>query len=529
MKRNLLILLTSLVFISISCSNEGDKKKEEKKVIYSEEISKLVSSVTSGQIKSVGNIKVWFNKAIISTSAKRTILEEEVFLFEPALEGKTYWDGNRILVFKPDEPMKFREKYKATLDVHKLSDSFKDVIIDTLEFNFEILGRELETFNGELTLKDKNNPKLLNYRGKIVFTEITDSEVLKKSISLKKGSDEYKLEIFPDPDKKSFSFISQDIVRDYSTKDFKLIIENDELDLSEGFVKEFQLTNLEKLKVVNVKLLEEGTKPKIRIEFSDEIDFDQNLTGLVLVENEPDVKIQKIGSSLILDGDFVYGHEYVINIEEGLRSRWGTKIGERITRKIRFRDLKPQLEFASDGVFLPEDNQYKLQFYTANLKRVHIEVKKVYENSLNEFLRTEKLNSISSRKESFQNSYINRIGVIIHNETFEISDQKNEFLLSEIDLSDVVENNDKGLYLVRLNFNPRDMLVDIDKKIYRYIEEEGQIYKPIVFSNIGLTCKIADGKYQVFTTDITTGKPLSGVNLKLKIMYRNNISDMDGL
>jgi len=517
MKRNLLILLSVLMFISISCSSESEEKKV--KVTYDEEISKLVSSVTSGQIRSVGKITVWFNKAMISTDAKQTILEEEVFLFEPPIEGKTYWSGNNILTFEPDEPMKFREKYKATLDFHKLSDSFNDAIIDTLEFNFEILGRELATFNGELTLKDKNNPGLLNYRGKFVFTEITDLEILKKSISFKEGSDEYLLEIFPDPDKKSFSFISQDIVRDNSTKDFKLIIENDELDLTEGFVKEFQVTNLEKLKVADVKLLEEGKKPKIRIEFSDEIDFDQNLTGLVLVEDEPDVKIQKNGSSLILDGNFEFGGEYVIIVEEGLRSRWGTKIREKFMRKIRFRDIKPQVEFASDGVFLPDGNQYKLQFYTANLKRVHIEVKKVYEKSLNEFLRTEKLNSISSRKESFKKSYINRVGVIIHNETFEISDQKNNFLLSEIDLSEVVKKNDKGLYLVRLNFNPRDMLVDTDKNIYRYIEEEGQIYKPIVFSNIGLTCKIADNEYHVFATDIRTGKPLRGVRIKLKYLY----------
>lgn len=522
MKKYLLILLTILFLISISCSSESDKKGEQEKVIYSEEISKLVSSVTSGQIRSNARIIVVFNKAIISTNSRKTILEQDVFQFDPPIKGKTHWDKNNILFFNPDEPMKLGEKYKASLDIRKLSDSFKDAKIDTLKFNFEILGRELDRFSGRLTLKDKNSPDLLNYRGKIVFTENTDLEILKESISLKKGSEEYKLELFSSRDNKSFSFISQDIVRDKTTKDFKLIIENEELEITERFVKEFQVTNLEKLKVANVKLLEEGTKPKIRIEFSDELDFDQNLTGLVLVEDEPDVKIQKIGSSLILDGDFEFGREYVIVVEEGLRSRWGTKIREKFTRKIRFMDIKPQVEFASDGVFLPEGNQYKLQFYTANLKRVHVEVKKVYESSLNEFLRTEKLNSISSRKESFRNTYINRVGVIIHNETFEISDQKNKFLLSEIDLSDVVKNNDKGLYLVRLNFNPRDMLVDINKKIYRYIEEEGQIYKPIVFSNIGLTCKIANNQYNVFATDIVTGKPLSGVELKLRILYRNN-------
>lgn len=527
MKKYLLILLTSLLFISISCSSESDKKGEQEKIIYSEEISKLVSSVTSGQIRSNARIIVVFNKAIISTNPRKTIIDQEVLQFDPPIKGKTIWDKKNILFFYPDEPMKLGEKYKASLDVHKLSDSFNDVKIDTLKFNFVILGRELDRISGRLTLKDKNSPDLLNYRGTFIFTEVTDLEILKEAVSLKSGSEEYSLEVFQNPDKKSFSFISQDIVRDYTTKDFKLILENEELGLTESYVKEFQVQSLEKLKVADVKLLEEGIKPKIRIEFSDELDFEQNLTGLVLVEDEPDVKIQKIGSSLILDGDFEFGREYVVIVEEGLRSKWGTKIREKFTRKIKFMDIKPQVEFASDGVFLPDGNKYKLQFYTANLKRVHVEVKKVYEKSLNEFLRTEKLSSISSRKETFKKTYINRVGVIIHNETFEISDQKNKFLLSEIDLSEVVNNNDKGLYLVRLNFNPRDMLVDTRKKNYRYIEEEGQIYKPIIFSNIGLTCKYADDYYHVFATDITTGKPLSGVELELKILYRDNNDIID--
>ena len=74
MKKYLLIVLTILVLISISCSSESDKNKEEEKIIYSEEISKLVGSVTSGQIRSISKIMVRFNKAMISTKAKKTIL-----------------------------------------------------------------------------------------------------------------------------------------------------------------------------------------------------------------------------------------------------------------------------------------------------------------------------------------------------------------------------------------------------------------------------------------------------------------------
>jgi len=520
-----IILLLSFLFLIVNACGDNKNNDNEKNIVYSKAVSEIVSKVTSGSIGSEDKIKVWFNEAVGNKENLNEIINEEAFNFEPSIEGKSYWQNSSTLVFEPAKPLEFRTKYKGSLNLQKLVESFKTQKIENLDLSFNVLGREVASFKGNLTLKEKNNPNKVNYRGKIVLTEKTKLEDLKDAITLKNRSNNYPLELFGESDSKSFTFISSDIARDKLTKDFKLIIEKDPLDLSSEFIEEFQVTTLEEMKVVNVLKLEDDTKPKIRIEFSDEIDFKQNVKGLVTIDNHTDVKIQKIGNSLVLDGNFKFGEEYKIIVEQGLKSRWGTRIKNKFSQSIKFKNMKAQVRFASDGVILPETNQYKLQFYTSNLKRVHIEVKKVYENSLSEFLSSEKVNSVSDRKQSFNNSYINRVGVIIHNETIEISSEKNKTLLSEIDLSDVVKNNEKGLYLVRLNFNMRDMIVQDEDTKYRYIEEEGQIYKPLFFSNIGLTCKLVENKYKVYATDIITGKPLGGVDLILKRLYGKKIVD----
>lgn len=510
----LCLLLTLLIFFGC----EKSEVKETKS--YSPKISQVVNRVTKGAIPSDSKIEVWFNDSVVDDDKINQQVEEELFNIQPTLKGKTYWKQTNLLVFEPTEPMEYWEKFQGSLNLKKLSKKFKD--FEDLKFAFNIMGRELSSFKAELKLKTKNNPKVLNYSGKFSFSETTDLELIKEGVKLKNGSKNYLLEFFTEPDKKTFSFISEDIIRDNSTKNFVFLIDKDELNLEEEFVKEFQVTTLEEMKIVKLKLEEEGKKPKIRIEFSDEVDFEQNLNGLVSVQNMKKLKIQKNGSSLILDGDFNFGTEYTVVVETGLRSVWGTKTTKKLTRQIKFRDIKPQIYFASDGVILPEGNKYKLQFYSSNLKRVHIEVKKVYEKSLSEFIRNEKVTSISNRKTPFNRSYINRVGVIIHNETFEIGEQTNKFLLNEIDLSNVVSKNEKGLYLIRLNFNPRDMLVKPEGNNYRYIEEEGQIYKPLFFSNIGLICKYANNKRIVYTTDLKTGKPLSGVTVRLRSTYNDN-------
>ena len=517
MKKSLSLLFFISLFIFTSCDNK--KQVDSEDVVYSEQIAKIISSSTHGAIKSNSILQVDFINDVVDNDQLEQNIEEGILSIVPSVSGRTYWKETNQLVFEPEESFERREQYNATLNLQALSETFKEQKIESFKFNFNVIGREINTFSGEFTLKTKNDPKLLNYRGKVIFSEETSLEKVKEAVSLREGSSSYDLEILEEGDNRTFSFISEDIERDNSNRDFKFIIDSDDLDLSEDFEKEFQLTALDEMKVVDIILLEEGRKPKVRLEFSDEVDFEQNINGLIDIEDLSELKIQKNGSSVVLDADFNFGREYKITVQPGLRSRWGTKTSSKYIREVQFKDILPQVEFASDGVFLPKENEYKLQFYTSNLKRVHVEIKKVYDNGLGEFLQTERLNSRTDRKDAFNNSYINRVGVIVHNETFEISNEKNKFLLSEIDLSDVVSNNEKGLYLVRLNFNPRDMLVKPEKESFKYIEEEGQIYKPLFFTNIGLTCKITkDNTFHVYATDITTAKPLEGA----KIIFRKN-------
>ncbi|NJK87706.1 MAG: hypothetical protein HC906_18755, partial [Bacteroidales bacterium] len=86
--------------------------------------------------------------------------------------------------------------------------------------------------------------------------------------------------------------------------------------------------------------------------------------------------------------------------------------------------------------------------------------------------------------------------------------------MHEIDLDKIIED-EEGLYLIRLNFNPRDVLVDVNSDIYSYIGDQGQIYKPLMISDIGLTVKQTSGSFIVYTTDIKTASPLDDVRIEV--------------
>jgi uncharacterized protein YfaS (alpha-2-macroglobulin family) len=67
------------------------------------------------------------------------------------------------------------------------------------------------------------------------------------------------------------------------------------------------------------------------------------------------------------------------------------------------------------------------------------------------------------------------------------------------------------------------VLVPINENELPYIQQNGQIYKPITISDIGLLAKEhSDNRVDVYTTDLKTGAPMSGV--KVTVTRYNNSS-----
>jgi uncharacterized protein YfaS (alpha-2-macroglobulin family) len=517
MKKFKLLCLPLLVVVLFAC---GGGKSKKVTMEYSEEISRIINSAPNGYIDNNDRIEIGFTKNMVDDIDDAQIAEG-ILTFKPSIKGKAYWYDKQTIRFEPEELLPFHEVYTGTLKLDELSEDLAEQGYSNFKFNFQVNGREISQFTGELQLKDRFDPKELVYKGAVQFTESTTVEKLQDVVKLKEGSKSYEI-FWTKTDGKSYTFESETIIREDDTKNFKLTIEKDDLDLSDDFVREFQITPIAEMKIVRATQEEDSKYPKLRVEFSDAFDSEQNLNGLIKVKPKVKFKLKKLGNSIILDGDFEFGTEYKVIVAKGVRSKWGTVTNKETEKTVKFSDLEPQVEFASDGVFLPSDNKYRLQFYSSNLSKVHIEVKKVYDNSIFEFINTERLSSSTNRHTPFDRAYINRVGVIVHNQTFDIGKKKNRWLLSEVDLTGIVKNYDEGLYLVRINFNPGDMLVDPGYKTrFKHIEHFGQIYKPIFFSNIGLTCKKTDGKYLVFATDLSTCKPMQGVKLKLKRSYSN--------
>jgi uncharacterized protein YfaS (alpha-2-macroglobulin family) len=517
------------------CGRKEKTDREERG--YPLETARMVSHVTSDAVSSSSKIQVKFVAPVIETRLVGIALKKKVFSFEPPIEGTASWIDVRTLQFEPGRPLEPRTSHTGTLDMAALFPEHKDRDLKPLVFTFEVTGREIEFEDGEFELVDEDDPARLIYKGTIRFTEPADLELVRKSVTLRLDGGKLELEWLPGRDEREYLYATPAITRDDRQKSLVLLVDKDDLDLSKDYRHEFVLEPLRDLKVSQI--LPSGTteEPGVRIEFSDPLDPAQDITGLVSIENLPDLKLKKSEKTVTLTGAFKLDKVYTVIVHEGIRSTWGTRIEKPITQQVEFEDIKPQIRFSSEGVFLPNANEQKILFMSVNVTRIYCGIMKVFESNLGQFMQTQALTGTMQMGLGFHNYELKRVGVPVQSDTFEIGIHRNEWLQHELDLAKVIPSDFKGLFLVKLSFGRDDMLYQ-DKGRVRgdrrrnwyyedpssqgYIYAHGTVMKPIIASNIGLTYKRAHRRHVIYATGIPDAAPMRGVRVKLRT-YQNQV------
>lgn len=536
----LLIALTmalAFVFVFIPGCGKDEKPAPPQEISYSPKTASIISHTTSGSISPTGDIQVTFVQPEITDNLVNTQIKKNIFRFKPSIDGTASWRDRRTIVFKPNEKLPFRRSYTAEFNYNELIPKYKDE--EPLKFAFTTGGREIANITGDFELQKPNDPNTLYFKGEIAFTEPTPIDDVKDAVSLSSQSQSPTLEWMEKEKERTFNFKTQPFTRGDKTETFTLKVEKDDLQLSQSIENTFTLEPLQDLKILEIRRFDEGKKPGMEIRFSDILDPNQDITGLVRVEPNLNFVFKTVDKSIFLTGDFTYGQAYSLRIS-GIHTKWGTTLPKEIVKQVDFEDQKPQVSFLSDGLFLPTANEQKVGFKTINVKNVKLNVKKVFESNLGQFLQSQSIDAKRQRSDRFYDYDIERVGVTVADKKLNIGDTKNQWLTHMLDLKQLIPTGEKGLFLIELTFTRDDMLysgLSNDKNkyyygrdyysnpnSYGYLYRYGTISKPVIVSDIGLTYKAGGSKHLVFATYLPDASPMPGVTVTLRT-YQNQVID----
>jgi uncharacterized protein YfaS (alpha-2-macroglobulin family) len=540
------LLLCLLVLTLVSC---GKKEEEAPKppaetaaqwLAEALDLDKAIVKTPPEIVSTTAPLDLYFRDPVVPGHMAGTVLDKNPFEFEPAVEGRAKWITQRQLRFIPDGRLPAGRAIEGTLHGKVAFGEQKNV--NDFHFSFKVAEQEVLSYDaGFVAAPEEKNS--VRYVGTITFAEPVDVEAVGKDLALSGPSGRVEVKVTRAETPSEVSIRSGIVTRTQQGKEFTLSLPARYTAGGETWEQAVFLPGIDVFRVLaHMDMTEEGAdKPTYAFRFNDPIKKDVDLSGYVTVEPAVEYDMRTRDKYLLLHGDFQPGIEYTITIAENFPSVFGTKTQHEYTDKFSLSNVKPEVVWLDDGVFLPTSNEYKLQFKSVNVRRVRVAVWEIFPQNIGFFIQSNQLVDRSDEarrlgRSRFGYRDLPRVGEEIYNQVLDITQESNRWVKTQLDLTPVFEGKKNSVFTVRLMFDINDLVGTCTNDRgeagegvlyyeasnyyenpcqYGYYYSRGSMEKLLISSDIGLTVKKAEDGLHVFATDVLTARPVKGLSLGL--------------
>jgi uncharacterized protein YfaS (alpha-2-macroglobulin family) len=488
------------------------------------------------------NLDIVFREDMVISAVAGQILRENPFDFEPTVKGKAQWISASQLHFQPDSPWPAGQAFKVTLDGKKLFG--KQQNIKNASFKFRVAEQEIISADGdfEAVMGQKNQ---VRYKGILTYAQAVKIEKVQKDLSLKGPAGKIRISIKTGDSPEKIIVTSDPVQRTSRGQTFTLSLPGEYTVSDSKWEKLFYLPAIGVFRVLgHMDMTDpEADKPSYGFRFSDPLRTDTDLSAFVTIEPAMEYNVRVDQKYLIVSGLFDVGTAYHVTINKNFPSAYGTKLGEDFIAELTFSNIKPEIKWLSEGIYLPSSNQYKLQLKSVNVARARIRIFEIFSQNIAFFLQSNDLISSNRRQYYYSDELndLNRVGKEIYNKQHPLTDTRNRWIKTELDLSEVFKKATNSVFVIYVQFDkddltgkctnsrddlePDDLYFEDDDYYsnpcdYGYYYENGTQSKILISSNIGLTIKKADDGIHVFATNVLSAQPAEGLELNM-ISYVN--------
>ncbi len=351
-----LIILVGLIGLFFLLKKISVSKSDQYIVVTKNLIHK--SSLNFDQLNPEDSIKIYFHKDMVDDSQIGIIESEPLLSLSPRVDGELFWINKQTLNFKPKKSLS-NKKYDVKIDIHRLLDfathikSKKD-FPKKLSIPLTVIQQGVDQFKygWENTGSKQGDVKL---DADLVFNLPIDLSLLRDGMKVIKSKQtiDFKLEKVDDKGHR-FKLVSDTITRTNKKEEFTITIDIPKHDFNHSLkaytdpMKGFHPTR--------IHTVNENLKSYIKIDFSDPIKKNQDVRGLIEINNltsKEKLTFNIVNNSVIVNGPFEPGKNYDVIIFSGIENAFEQKTTAKKMFSISFQHRDPSLRFLHDGMILP--------------------------------------------------------------------------------------------------------------------------------------------------------------------------------
>jgi hypothetical protein len=325
------LALIALLLFTASCKDDPEQKIETDPA-YGE----YIYAFTSGAISSSDAVLIRLAEPYSGKLSREGLLPENLLTFSPEIKGKTYWEDDQTLRFEPAKNLPGATVYKGELNLSMLMDVAEDM--ETFVFQFQTIKQDLSVYIDGLETYSNTDLSRMKLKGKIHTADVAEPENIKAIFSAKQEGKSREIDLSAQSDR-VFAFTVKDLKRGEDKSKLMLTWNWESGDTQIKGSEIVEVPSLSDFEVMKAQVERDGDQ-KVTIHFSDPL-ADQNLKGLITIEDIESLKFVSNGNKLEIFPDTKVRGQKLLQIEKAVKNVAGYALDEQFTQSIAFELEKP--------------------------------------------------------------------------------------------------------------------------------------------------------------------------------------------
>jgi alpha-2-macroglobulin len=421
--------------------------------------------------------------------------------------------------------------------------------LDDFVFDVRTIKQDFDLRVNSLSAMDDDD-ELMQLSGTVTTADTMELDAVKKILRIQVNDRLTDAVWTQELDKKNHQFVITDIQRGDTTGNIHLEWDGTSIGAKDKGARDLEIPAQKAFQITGVQVVRKPNTA-IEIQFSDELDSTQNLSGLVTLAGKA-VNTVIDGSLLRYTPDNLESGELTLVVSGSVNSKNAKSLGSDYQQKIVLNIVKPLVRFVGNTTILPPASQISVPFEAAGVDSVQVIAFKVFANNVGQYLQDYQLTAATAANDTgrylWRKTYrlpeIPRAGVQRFNlDLSELMAQHPDGLMRlelRIDRSNSVytcdqprptepvskmpENSDGENYYDReeepewyqqyyqargyYNYSERN---NPCADTYYYYGDDVASARNFMVSNIGLLAKRGDGnQLHVISTELSSATPLPG-------------------
>jgi hypothetical protein len=461
MKNNFLLALLIALTGAYSCK----KKEPARAKDISEAVKSYVYAYTTGVISRTAPVRVSFAGTAVSQD-KIGKEANGIIRFTPGADGAAIWEDDHTLRFEPDEDgWESGTAYVANVDLTEVFDNLPE---DAQSFEFDFLVRE-QGLNVQVNGVEASDPADLTKQqltGVLTTNDVARPEDIEQALTVEQNGKALTVswEHGSAPGGLEHRFTAAGVVRSDKAGEVKVVWNGKPVGVKQRDELKVEVPALGDFKVTSARTVDAESQYVV-LHFSDPLLPTQNLAGLITMKGGESADgyyfdQANLQLNFTIDGNdiFVYpsmrmAGKATVEALPGIKNIANQSMDKPSQWQVDFEQVKPKVRLVGKGVILPTSEKgLVLPFEAVSLEAVEIEIFKIYDNNILQFLQTSDMDGVNEYE-------LQRVGRVIRREMVPLKGlnpkpNTGAWTRYALDLGKLFKADPNAIYQVRIGFRP---------------------------------------------------------------------------